>query len=69
MDMGVFLNEVAGKIPTFVGIKYTDKNMEQAYRAIKANEGNFSVFLGCDQVLNHDLLALTLLLDMFGSYR
>lgn len=48
--MGNFLNEIPGKIPTFVGIKFTDKNMEQGFRAIKANEGKFSVFLGCDQV-------------------
>lgn len=50
VDMGEFLNEIAGKVPNFVGIKYTDKNMEQGFRAIKANEGKFSVFLGCDQV-------------------
>lgn len=51
VDMGDFLNEIVGKVPTFVGIKYTDKNMEQGYRAIKANDGKFSVFLGCDQVM------------------
>lgn len=50
VDMGEFLNEITGKVPTFVGIKYTDKNMEQGYRAIKANNEKFSVFLGCDQV-------------------
>lgn len=49
--MGDFLNEIIGKIPNFVGIKYTDKNMEQGFRAIKANDGKFSVFLGCDQVM------------------
>lgn len=49
--MGQFLNEISDKVPTFVGIKYTDKNMEQGYRAIKANGGKFSVFLGCDQVI------------------
>lgn len=49
--MGDFLNEIVGKIPNFVGIKYTCKNLEQGVKAVKANEGNFAVFLGNDQVL------------------
>lgn len=56
VDMGVFLNEIVGKIPNFVGIKYTDKNMEQGLRAVKANAGNFAVFLGCDQVRKQKIL-------------
>lgn len=48
--MGDFLNAVVDKIPNFVGIKYTSKDMEQGYRALKANGGKFAVFLGCDQV-------------------
>lgn len=51
VDMGEFLNAVAGKIPNFVGIKYTCKNLEQGVKAVKANDGNFAVFLGNDQVL------------------
>lgn len=51
VDMGVFLNKVVGKIPNFVGIKFTSKNMEEGGRALKANGGKFAVFLGCDQVM------------------
>lgn len=50
--MGEFLNAVVGKIPNFVGIKYTCKNLEQGVKAMKANDGKFAVFLGNDQVLH-----------------
>lgn len=50
VNMGQFLNEVVGKIPNFVGIKYTCKNLEEGIQAVRANDGNFAVFLGNDQV-------------------
>lgn len=48
--MGQFLEYVAGKIPNFRGIKFTSNNLDEGMQAVKANNGQFAVFLGADTV-------------------
>ncbi|XP_046997973.1 N-acetylneuraminate lyase-like isoform X1 [Schistocerca americana] len=46
-----FLEAALKEIPTFAGAKYTNTNIEEAIQCLLVNNGDVSVFLGCDQVL------------------
>nr|CAI5869694.1 unnamed protein product [Callosobruchus analis] len=51
INMGKFLNEIAGQVPTFQGIKYTSNDLDGGLAALKANKGNYAVFLGADTLM------------------
>ena len=50
--MGRFLESVGNKIPTLVGIKFYGNNLEEAFQALRADNGRFVIFLGNDEVKN-----------------
>jgi len=51
MHMGKFLTEIAGKVPTFVGIKFTSNDLSEGMEAVRANNRQFRVFLGADTLI------------------
>lgn len=50
VSMPKFLAAAARDIPTFVGMKFTDNNLEEGTQCVVEN-GNLAIFLGCDHVL------------------
>lgn len=48
--MSEFLNSVTGKIPNFVGIKFTSTCLDEGIEAVKACNRKYAVFLGADTV-------------------
>ncbi|KAJ8946426.1 hypothetical protein NQ318_014412 [Aromia moschata] len=51
LNMGQFLNESVGQIPTFCGIKYTSNDLDGGAAALRANNGKYAVFLGADTIM------------------
>nr|CAH7768349.1 unnamed protein product [Callosobruchus chinensis] len=51
INMGKFLNEIPSQVPTFQGIKYTSNDLDGGLAALKANKGNYAVFLGADTLM------------------
>lgn len=51
INMGQFLESVGEQIPTFVGIKYYGHDFEDAFQAMRADNGRFVVFLGNDELI------------------
>ncbi|XP_019868861.1 N-acetylneuraminate lyase isoform X2 [Aethina tumida] len=73
VHMGQFLEYVAGKIPNFRGIKFTSNNLDEGMQAVKANNGQFAVFLGADTLLAGALAlgfdsAIATSLNIFPQY-
>lgn len=48
--MGQFLRDVDGKIPTFVGIKFTSEDLKEGLDAVSVQNKKYAVFLGADTV-------------------
>ncbi|KAG5874038.1 hypothetical protein JTB14_008000 [Gonioctena quinquepunctata] len=51
INMVQFMNEAAGVLPTFQGIKYTSNDLDGGAAALKANNGKYAVFLGADTLI------------------
>ncbi|XP_025833736.1 N-acetylneuraminate lyase [Agrilus planipennis] len=51
VHMGDFLNQVDGKIDTFVGIKFTSTVLDEGIAAVRAGNGRYAVFLGADDLM------------------
>ncbi|XP_072761333.1 N-acetylneuraminate lyase isoform X2 [Anoplolepis gracilipes] len=52
IHMGQFLDLIGQKIPSFVGIKFTSSNLDEGAQALHANNKEYVIFLGNDQLLN-----------------
>lgn len=50
--MGQFLESIGNHqlVRSFVGIKFTSANLEEGVQALRANNKEFVIFLGNDQV-------------------
>jgi len=46
VHMGEFLESIGDKIPSFVGIKFTSTNFEEAAQALRADNGKYTIFVG-----------------------
>nr|XP_034174311.1 N-acetylneuraminate lyase-like [Osmia lignaria] len=52
VHMPKFLEYVDGKIPNFVGIKFTSANLEEGAQALHVHNKKYAVFLGINQVIS-----------------
>ncbi|KAG5874039.1 N-acetylneuraminate lyase [Gonioctena quinquepunctata] len=55
LNMRQFMDEAAKELPTFQGIKFTSIDLDGAASALKANNGQYAVFLGTNTVGGHDI--------------
>ncbi|XP_032457066.1 N-acetylneuraminate lyase-like isoform X2 [Nasonia vitripennis] len=51
IHMGQFLESVRDRIPTLVGIKFTSTDLEEGSRALRVEDGRYTVFLGSNQLI------------------
>ncbi|XP_048504795.1 N-acetylneuraminate lyase-like isoform X2 [Athalia rosae] len=51
INMAQFVQSIGDRLPTFVGMKFTSTNLEEAMHVVHTNNKEFALFLGNDQLM------------------